>query len=102
MFTLSTIELLIIVIMSITLVILSFVEGYETDRKEGLEMFLFTNTKGIDQVAEESGNGVKMYYDIKTDTVSTKANKTNFVVCEFLRKNEPEEIRTALIRYMNM
>ena len=70
-------------------------------------MLTTKNIKNVKEVAEQSGRGVKLYYNIKDNSVSTKQtygtdwDKVWFVT-EFLRKNTEEEIVNAVNRLLSM
>ena len=71
-------------------------------------MLYAKDIKNLKEVAEKSGNGIELYYNIKTNSVSTKqwSGTHNYgddwYVCTFLRQNTPEEIVNAVNRMLNM
>ena len=64
------------------------------------------NIKNVAEVAEQSGKGVRLYYSIADNSVSTKttswSGKGEYYVCEFLRKNTAEEITETINRWLSM
>ena len=64
------------------------------------------NIKNIKEVAEQSGAGVRLYYSIIDNSVSTKttswSGKGEYFVTEFLRKNTEEEITEIVNRWLSM
>lgn len=64
-------------------------------------MLYANEIKNLKEVAEQSGKGVELYYDIWENAVYTH-DKNRWFVTEFLRKNTEEEIVAAVNRMLNI
>lgn len=71
-------------------------------------MLYAKDIKNLKEAAGRSGNGIELYYNIKTNSVTTRqwsgthAYGDDWYVCTFMRENTEDEIVAAVNRMLCM